>query len=114
VAINRTVLCEATGKKKAAAVDCINKLIHESWLIEMPIPQNVRKNPKQDSYIIGLTPQERDAYKKDRALPAGADNPPAAFTKPKVVSTPSVPDPEVDTSDKGKTAGFEPPSGAGE
>jgi hypothetical protein len=111
VAINRTVLCEATGKQKQAAVDCINKLIHEGWLVEMPIPQNVRKNPKQSSYIIGLTPQERDAHNKDGALPAGADNAPAAFTKPKVVPKPSVPDPEADTSEKGKTGGFEPSSG---
>jgi hypothetical protein len=114
VAINRTVLCKATGKQKATAVDCINKLIHESWLVEMPIPPKVRENSKQKSYIIGLTPQERDAYNKDRTLPAGADNPPAAFTKPKIVSTPSVPDPEVGIPDKGKTAGFEPLSGGGE
>lgn len=106
VALNRTALCGLTGKQKKTAVACIDKLICEDWLVEIEIPQHVRKNSNQKSYIIGLTPQERDAYKKDNTLPAEAYKPPTAFTKPKVVPDPSVPDPQPDATDGGETGWF--------
>ena len=56
--------------------DCVNKLIDEKWLFELEIPRDLQSNTKRNSYIIGLTPQQRDTYLDDGTLPEGHSIPP--------------------------------------
>lgn len=91
--LNREGVKAKLPKKRNEVSDCIECLIAEQWLHEVPVPAKQRTHPRRASFLVALTTPEHDAVTQaGEPIPVEKLTVPATWRKP--IS--SVPEPEAE------------------
>ena len=67
--LNREGVKAKIKRSRKDVADCIENLISEQWLHEVPVPTKERINPKKSSFLVILTTVEHEAFKQSGKLP---------------------------------------------
>jgi hypothetical protein len=87
--LNRTGVRAKINRNAEAVGDCIENLVNERWLVEVPVPPKERSVNSRSAFLVSLTPQEHEAVLRDEGLPRHKLVVPASWKKPAI---PIVPD----------------------
>lgn len=68
--LNRTGVRAQVRRKASEVVTCIELLLHEQWLLEVPVPREQRTHPRRTEFLVALTPAEHDDVRMGAAVPA--------------------------------------------
>lgn len=87
--LNREMVKAKVPKKRSEVSACIEVLIADGWLHEVPVPAKERRTPSKASFLVALDAAERDAMTRDgQPIPAAKQEIPASWRRP----IPPVPD----------------------
>lgn len=89
--LNRAGVKAKVQRKAQDVVNCIENLLAERWLVEVPVPAKERTNPNKSAFLVSLTTAEHDAVGAGDAVPATKMTVPASWRK----EGPSLPVPSV-------------------
>ncbi|MBU6257278.1 MAG: AAA family ATPase [Burkholderiales bacterium] len=67
--LNREGVKGRAKRNRADVASCLESLIAEQWVIEVPVPPKERTNPKRAAFLVSLTPDEREAARRGEGLP---------------------------------------------
>jgi hypothetical protein len=90
--INRAGVKGRIKRRGETVVACLESLLSEQWVIEVPVPPKERTNPNRAAFLVNLTPDERQAFRKGEGLPPSKQEIPPSWRKAPVRSLASVPD----------------------
>lgn len=96
--LNREMVKAKLPKKRSEVSACIESLIAEGWLHEIPVPAKDRTHPRKSSFLVALTTPEHDALMfHGKPVPPEKSVIPPTWRK----AIPSVPDPQEQNPDGG-------------
>jgi hypothetical protein len=90
--INRAGVKGRIKRRGETVVACLESLLSEQWVIEVPVPPKERTNPNRAAFLVNLTPDERQAFRQGEGLPLSKQEIPPSWRKPAVRSHASAPD----------------------
>lgn len=80
--LNRAGVKAQIRRKASDVVACIERLIHEGWLIEVHVPRNVRAHPSRADFLVDITTAEREAMQRGEPLAPEKQAVPDAWRRP--------------------------------
>ncbi len=81
--LNRESVKAAIPRKRTEVSSCIETLVAERWLIEVPVPSKLRTHPKRHGFLVRLSPDEHAAVTlEDADVPAEKLVIPPSWRKP--------------------------------
>jgi hypothetical protein len=94
--LNREGIKAKVKHKRNDVTDCIENLISECWLYEVPVPAKDRIHPKKTAFMVSLDTIEHEAFLRDGELPADKLVIPKAWQKRPISSVPDENQPEAE------------------
>jgi hypothetical protein len=76
------------GGNSSAVGKLVENLLNEQWLIEVPVPRNVRIVNSKDTFLVSLTTEEHEAVLSGRCLSVARLAIPASWQKPAIALVP--------------------------
>jgi hypothetical protein len=80
--LNKEQVKVTIRRNRATVGACIEKLLAEVWLHEVPIPPKERTNPKRSAFLVDLSTEEHEAALRGEGLPPDKLKVPANCRKP--------------------------------
>lgn len=80
--LNREQVKVSIRRNRATVGACIEKLLAEVWLFEVPIPPKERTNPKRSAFLVNLSSDEHEAALRGEGLPPNKLKVPASWRRP--------------------------------
>jgi hypothetical protein len=88
--INREGLKVRVRRNRSNVIGAIEMLLAECWLHDVLVPPTERTHPKRKSFLVSLTPVEREAWVRGEGLLAAKLAVPASWRKPVISSVPDI------------------------
>lgn len=79
--LNRAGVKSLIGGKTATVAACLQNLLNDRWLYEVPVPTADRL-PNKASFLVKLSTPEHEAYRETGELPTAKLVVPASYKKP--------------------------------
>lgn len=97
--LNRAGVKAKVPRKAQDVVDCLENLLSERWVIEVPVPARERTNSRKAAFLVGLSTHEHDALMAGDPLPPAKLAIPASWRKEEVAAPiPFVPEEPSETA----------------
>ena len=80
--LNKEGIKARVGKNRNEVTDCVNRLIHESWLLTVDVPRDMRTNSKRSNFLIPMSAEERNDFLAGKGPPKEKIIIPASWRRP--------------------------------
>lgn len=94
IPLNRSGVKAKVRRKAAEVGSAVDALLSECWLLEVPVPRDLRTHPLRAAFLVRLTDIERAAVLRGMPAPQAKTRIPPAWRRPESPPTSSVPDAE--------------------